>query len=196
MRHPVLDRMAMRWCWVGWLAVSSACSDAPPQRQAFVPPASAAPIAWDTVSAVIDTTAAPLDTALGRCDVALQAPSAEQQDVIDALKAAYGLEGALFQRGSSDTISREAVYAHYRQGFSERLAQQLTDYSWQAESHMLRATDRALAIPDSVGVLELTEDHALVAWIAPTTFRTQWGVPRCVVDQLVREGGRWIVQAR
>jgi hypothetical protein len=137
-----------------------------------------------------------LDTVLGRCSVALQAPPAEQQDVIDALKAAYGLEAALLQRGSSDTIAREAVYAHYRQGFGERLAQQLTNYSWQAESHMLRATDRALTIPDSVGVLELKEDRARVAWIPPTTFRAQWGAPRCVVDQLVRDGGRWIIQAQ
>ena len=196
MRHQVVDHMAMRWCWLGWLCVSSACSDARPQKEASLPPPPATPIARDTVSSAIDTTDAPLDTTLGRCGVVLQAPSAEQRVVIEALKAAYGLEGALFQRGASDTISREEVYAHYRQGFSGELAQQLTDYSWQPESRMLRATERALTIPDSVGVLELSQNHARLAWIPPTTFRRQWGAPRCLVDPLVREEGRWIVQTR
>jgi hypothetical protein len=116
--------------------------------------------------------------------------------VIDALKAAYGLEGALVQRAGVDTISREEVYAHYRQGFSAELAQRLTDYSWEPESHMLRATDRALTVPESVGVLEVKSDHPLIAWISPTMFRMQWGVPRCLVDPLVREDARWVVEAR
>jgi hypothetical protein len=186
--------MATRWYWLGCVALSAGCSEAPPQRQASLPPPSVAPIAWDTASPVIDTNAASLDTALGQCSVALQAPSGEQQEVIGALKAAYGLEDALFQRGTLDSITREEVYHHYRQGFEERLAQQLADYSWEAEH--LRPAERALTIPDSVGVLELKEDQAVVAWIPPTAFRAQWGGPRCVVDRLVREGGRWIVQAR
>jgi hypothetical protein len=188
--------MTVRSCLLAWLAVASACSDAPPQKQASQPPAAGSPTVSDTVSSGIDTEATRIDTALGRCSVALRPASADQQDVIDALKAAYGLEGALFQRASLDTISREEVYAHYRRGFSADLAQRLTDYSWQPESHMLRATDRALTTPESVGVLEAKSDYALVAWIPPSTFRRQWSVPRCLVDPLVREDGRWIVHAR
>ena len=116
--------------------------------------------------------------------------------MIDALKRAFGLEAALFEqhRATFDSVSREEVYAHYRTGFSEQLAQQLTDYSWQAGG--LRAADRALAVPDSVGVLELKAAQAQVAWITPSDFRIQWSVPRCEVDRTVREDGRWIVQAR
>ena len=192
----LLTRTKLRSCWTVWLAVASACSDARPQKQAFQLPPGSTPTIRDTVASATESTAAPMDTGLGRCGVALQAPSADQQEVIDAVRTAYGLEGVLFQRAGSDTISREQVYAHYRQGFSVELAQQLADYSWQPESHMLRATDRALTVPDSVGVLELKQDRALVAWIPPTTFRQQWGAPRCLVDRLVREDGRWIVEAR
>jgi len=192
----LLTRTKLRSCWTVWLAVASACSDARPQKQAFQLPPGSTPTIRDTVASATESTAAPIDTALGRCGVALQAPSADQQEVIDGLRTAYGLEGVLFQRAGSDTISREQVYAHYRQGFSVELAQQLADYSWQPESRMLRATDRALTVPDSVGVLELKQDRALVAWIPPTTFRQQWGAPRCLVDRLVREDGRWIVEAR
>ena len=186
----------MRWFWLGWLVVSSACSESPPQKQASAAPPAVTPIARDTVSPTIDTTAAAPDTAFGRCGVVLQAPSAEQRPVIEALKAAYGLEGTLFQHDALDTISRAEVYAHYRQGFSEQLAEQLTEYSWEPVGHVLRATDRALTVPESVGVLKLTQDHALVAWIPPTNFRRQWRTPRCEVDSMVREDGRWIVQGR
>jgi len=146
---------------------------------------------------MIDTSPAPSDTTLGKCAVALQAPSKQQEDVTKALRAAYGLEGSLIDRlGAFDTITREDVYAHYRQGFGDQLASELTDYSWQPEEKRVRATDRALTVPDSVGVLELESDRALVAWIPPTSFRRQWGAPRCLIDRLVREEGRWIIQGR
>ena len=144
-----------------------------------------------------DTTLASLDTTLGRCAVALPGHSQQQQELIDALKASYGLEGTLIDSlGPVDKISKDDVYAHYRRGFGDQLALELTEYSWQPETQQVRATDRALAVPDSVGVLELKSDRALVAWIPPTTFRRQWGAPRCLVDRLVREDGRWIVQGR
>ena len=190
----VLEHMAMRGWWLGLLAVAPACSKAPPPHRQASRPSFAVPIVADTVSAAIEDTAPLVDTVLGRCAVALEPPSAEHQEVVDALKTAYGLEDVLFQHGILDTISREEVYAHYRRGFGEDLAQALTDYSW--ESDRIRATERAMTVPDSVGVLDLKQDRALVAWIPPTAFRTQWGAPRCLVDRLVRENGRWIVQAR
>jgi hypothetical protein len=196
MRDSLLRSLVMRRAWLGALAVSSACSDGARQEHAPVHLPALRSNVTDTTLPAIDTAhaaaAVPGDTALGRCSVALQVPSGEQREVIDALKAAYGLEGTLLQQYAvAGTISRAEVYAHYRQGFSEALAQQLTDYSWP-----LRETERALTIPDSVGVLELTPDHALVSWIPPTAFRIQWGAGRCIVDRLVREDSRWIVQGR
>ncbi len=183
-------------CWMAVLA--TACSEAPPPKPPpSAPPAAAAPLQRDTSPSMIDTSPAPLDTALGKCVVALQAPSQQQKEVIEALRAAYGLEGSLIDRlGTLDTITREDVYAHYRQGFGDQLARELTDYSWQPQMKRVRATDRALTVPDSVGVLELESDRALVAWIPPTPFRRQWGAPRCLIDRLVREEGRWIIQGR
>lgn len=185
-------------CRIGLLFILSACSDAPHPNPPAVPqPPLVASQPVESLSPAIDTTPAPLDTTLGRCTVALEAHSPKQQEVIEALRASYGLEGDLIKRvGPSGTISKDEVYAHYRQGFGDQLARELTEYSWQAEIQEVRATDRALAVPDSVGVLELKSDRALVAWIPPTAFRRQWGAPRCMIDRLVREDGRWIIQGR
>jgi hypothetical protein len=108
----------------------------------------------DIPTTAIDTTPAPLDTTLGRCGVALRPPSESQREVIAALRAAYGLEGTLETHTPLDTISREEVLAHYRTGFSEEMAQELTNYSWLPESHQLRSTDPALAVPDRGGRVE------------------------------------------
>ncbi len=171
-----------------------ACSERPPQRPPAAPPAAMTPA--DSVGSSIDTSSSPLDTAVGRCGVAFQMPTDQQKEVIDALRAAYGLEAVLMNRSTFDTISREEVYAHYRKGFGEQLATQLTDYSWHPQTHNIRATDPALTVPDTVGVLELSQDRASVAWIPSTDFRRQWNAPRCFVDRLERENGQWIVQAR
>ena len=127
--------------------------------------------------------------------------ASRQQDsfsakVIAALRTAYGLEGTLETHTPFDTISREEVLAHYRTGFGEEMAQELTNYSWLPASRQLRSTDPALAVPDSVGVVELKGDRAVVAWIAPTSFRRQWNAPRCLVDRMVLVDGRWIIQGR
>src|SRR5437588_10381305 len=107
----------MRSCWTVWLAVASACSDARPQKQASLLPPGSTPTIGDTVASTTESTAAPIDTALGRCGVALQAPSADQQQVIDGLRTAYGLEAVSFQRAGLDPISRDRANAHYRRAF-------------------------------------------------------------------------------
>jgi hypothetical protein len=135
------------------------------------------------------------DTAIGDCTVALHPPRERERLVIDALRLAYGLEQALYQRADSVT-SWDQVYAHYRRGFSEPLARRLADYSWEAESGTLRATDAAMAVPDSVGVLQLERKEALVAWIPRNDFRQRWELPRCIVDRLERQDDHWVVVER
>src|SRR6267378_569243 len=184
-----------RTCCVAALVVGSACSEAPPPKSANVPPAAAAPSPSDTPAPLIDTVPTQIDTVLGRCGVVLRPPSEEEREVIDALRTAYGLERSLNTRTILDTISRVEVLAHYRTGFGEVMAEELTNYSLVG-GNRLRGTDPALAVPDSVGVLELKRDRARVAWIAPTSFRQQWNAPRCFVDRMVRKDGSWIIEGR
>src|SRR5437588_10533836 len=106
----------MRSCWTVWLAVASACSDARPQKQASLLPPGSTPTIGDTVVSTTESTAAPTDTARGRCGVALQAPSADQQEVIDVLRTPYEHESTITQRARHDTIRREQAYAQYTQG--------------------------------------------------------------------------------
>ena len=192
MRHTIL----VPSCWIAGLLIAFACSEPPRPKAPAAPPAAAMEAQPDTPTTAIDTTLAPIDTTLGRCGAALRPPSEGQREVITALRTAYGLEGTLETHTPFDTISREEVLAHYRTGFGEEMAQELTNYSWLPESRQLRSTDPALAVPDSVGVVELKGDRALVAWIAPTSFRRQWNAPRCLVDRMALVDGRWIIQGR
>jgi hypothetical protein len=192
MRHPIV----VPSCCGAAILTALACSEPPRARAPAVPPAAAVEVQPETPTSAIDTAPAPLDTTLGRCGVALRPPSEGQREVIAALRTAYGLEGTLEAHPPLDTISHEEVLAHYRTGFGEDMAQELTNYSWLPANHQLRSTDPALAVPDSVGVVELKGDRALVAWIAPTAFRHQWNAPRCLVDRLVFVDGRWIIQGR
>jgi len=191
MRHTIVAPS----CCVAAILIALACSE-PPRPKAPAAPPAAMEVQPDAPTTAIDTTPAPLDTTLGRCGAALRPPSEGQREVIAALRAAYGLEGTLETHTPFDTISREEVLAHYRTGFGEEMAQELTNYSWWPASRQLRSTDPALAVPDSVGVVELKGDRAVVAWIAPTSFRRQWNAPRCLVDRMVLMDGRWIIQGR
>jgi hypothetical protein len=176
-----------------------ACSDSQRRQQTPEQPPAAGTTITDTAPLAVDTTPGAMDgppgspaadTALGRCAVALEPPSSDEREVITALRAAYGLEADVFHQARARTLTREEVYAHYRQGFGETLAERLTQYSWDDTTDEM---ENALTIPDSVGVLSLANRQALLAWIPSTRFREQWGVGRCVVDRMVRENGRWIV---
>ena len=135
------------------------------------------------------------DTAIGACVVALQSPSEHDRAIIEALRHAYGLERELYQRVDSIT-TWDQVYEHYRRGFGEQLAQQFADYSWEAPTGRLRATHMATVVPDSVGVIELKQSEALVAWISPSDFRLQWELPRCILDRLERQDEHWVIVQR
>ena len=191
MRHTIVAPS----CCVAAILIALACSE-PPRPKAPAAPPAAIEVQPDAPTTAIDTTPAPLDTTLGRCGAALRPPSEGQREVIADLRAAYGLERTLETHTPFDTISREEVLAHYRTGFGEEMAQELTNYSWLPASRQLRSTDPALAVPDSVEVVELKGDRAVVAWIAPTSFRRQWNAPRCLVDRMVLMDGRWIIQGR
>jgi hypothetical protein len=142
----------------------------------------------------VDTPVA-TDTAIGACAVVLQIPSERHREIIEALRYAYSLERELYERGDSVT-TWDQVYEHYRRGFAEQLARQFADYSWEAPAARLRATHMATVVPDSVGVIELRQREALVAWIAPSEFRLQWELPRCILDRLERHDERWIIVQR
>lgn len=116
-----------------------------------------------------------------------------KKEIINAVIFAYSLENSLF----SDIIkisSRNDVYEHYRQGFSEEIANNLTDYSWSTRTNELIATEKATDIPKQVQVLKIKRDTAVVYYLIPEGIKTLWNVDeKYAIDYLKKENGRWII---
>lgn len=89
------------------------------------------------------------------------------KEIISAIKFAYGLEEELWEQ--QDKIhTREDVFKIFRQGFSEELSNEITNYLWMLESTdtgesfgMLRAGDPILILPDSIEVKSKSSDTAI-----------------------------------
>lgn len=114
----------------------------------------------------------------------------EKQEVRKAVKFAFGLEQQLWTH-KSDFKSREQVYQHYRQGFSPGLSESLTSYSWS--NGELRATEKTMEPPDTVHVLSISGDQATVFYKIPPDLRNIWQLKKYSIDNLQREGKRWII---
>ena len=116
-------------------------------------------------------------------------------EIISAVRFANGLEHRLYDSTRSFR-SRDAVLAHYRQGFAENLAQRLTDYSWSRDSSVLRCCrDAALMVPDSVVVVSKNDTTAVVVYPTPPFLRERWGFEPYSSDELRRCDGRWVITA-
>jgi hypothetical protein len=89
------------------------------------------------------------------------------KEIISAIKFAYGLEEELWEQ--QDKIhARKDVFKIFRQGFSEELSNEITNYLWMVESTdtgesfgMLRAGDPILILPDSIEVKSKSSDTAI-----------------------------------
>jgi hypothetical protein len=89
------------------------------------------------------------------------------KEIISAIEFAYGLEEELWRQ--QDKIhTREDVFKIFRQGFSEELANEITNYLWMLESAdtgesfgMLRAGDPILILPDSIEVKSKSSNTAI-----------------------------------
>lgn len=129
-------------------------------------------------------------TASGQAAVAeaSRPAAAPVQAVVDAVRFAFGLEAAYWQH--PDVFrSRDAVYDHFRQGFSPDLAAAMA-------AHVLGGDgDLATWVPEQVQVVELEASHALVWFPTPAAFGASglWNLADYMHVRLRREGARWVV---
>ncbi|WP_153724147.1 hypothetical protein [Heliorestis convoluta] len=89
--------------------------------------------------------------------------------------------------------SQEEVYQFYRQGFSDTLALNLTDYSW-SDSMGLISTEPSMFLPDSdVHILEVDLDHNIASvWhLTSSSEQHVWGTSDYTVATLHYEKGQW-----
>lgn len=123
---------------------------------------------------------------------AVSAPTrdaAVERVIIDAVRLAYGLEQAYWD-APERWPTWEQLNAHYRAGFSNELAQAMTDYSRAGSS------DPATWVPDEVRVADINGNSALVWFTTPPEFGrdSPWGLEAYMVLRLRREdSGRWVV---
>ena len=119
---------------------------------------------------------------------------AAHEDVIAAVREAYGLQNTYWDSlgGHGEPgrrASREAILAHYRQGFGDSLAVEYTKYALEG------APEKIMDIPDSVTVIRVNGDEADVAYPTPLPLKEIWGRADYTIDRLRRIGSRWKIVA-
>lgn len=113
-------------------------------------------------------------------------------DIISAVQYAHGLEQYIWSH-RDEFRDREAVFRHYRTGFSEELAVNLTSYTWPEGHREMRPGDITLLPPETVYVVEVSEDYARAYFPTPDTMKELWGQEDFTVIDLQKEGDRWVV---
>lgn len=114
----------------------------------------------------------------------------DQAEVKSAVKTAFGLEQQLWDH-KANFRTRKQVYNHYRQGFSDELAESLTSYTWSEGE--LRATEKTMEIPDTVHIISISKEKATVYYKTPEDLRTIWQLKSYTINYLRREENRWII---
>jgi hypothetical protein len=110
------------------------------------------------------------------------------QAVIEAVRFAFGLEAAFWEDPGAFR-TRDAVYAHFRQGFSPDLAAAMT-------AHVLAGDgDLATWVPEQVHVVDLEATQALVWFLTPAAYGRHglWDLADYMHVHLRREGQGWVV---
>ena len=112
-------------------------------------------------------------------------------DLKSFVKYANNLEQDIFDN-EENFDSREAVYEHFRQGFSVDLATDITAYLWEAGS--LNASEIILAQPEGeIYFTKLKADEAEVFYETPETLRDAWDLKRYKIDKLRKEDNGWVI---
>jgi hypothetical protein len=115
-----------------------------------------------------------------------------EAEIAAAVKYACGLETELFAN-SARIKSHDDVYRHYRRGFGEKMAHRLADYSWLEEAQTLRPGDITMEPPDTVVVIEMSADEAVVAYHTPLSLQEIWDREPYSIDRLRREDDHWVI---
>jgi hypothetical protein len=120
------------------------------------------------------------------------------RQIISAIEFAFGLEETLWKK-EGEIKSRQDVLKVFRQGFSEKMAEEITDYEWMGETGdngegagLLRAADPILYLPDYIEVKSKTNEKAvaLLRYNANTEGPVTWDAYTMTVT-LKNENGVW-----
>jgi hypothetical protein len=145
--------------------------------------------AWGGALALGETALALLLAAL----LAVAAPPTDAgADPAEAVRAAVimanGLERSYWEDPSAFS-GWDAVYAHFRRGYSAEIAERMTEFTLDNDG------DMATWVPDEVQVVEVGERSALAYFDTPPEFGPNglWGFAAYMVVRLTREDGRWVI---
>jgi len=122
------------------------------------------------------------------------ARAVENAEIVAAVKYAHGLEAELF-RSPESFPGRDAVQRHFRQGFSEDLAQRLAEHVWIGGDIGLRPGEPVMAAPDKVTVTAVEGGRATAVFQTPPWMMETWGFGPYTIVSLARENDRWVISA-
>ena len=133
---------------------------------------------------------------LGEASPRVQAERAKlTNDVIQAVISAHSLEASLFAK-QPPAGSRDEVLGHFRQGFSEEIAQRLTEAMWDADQWVLKPGQANLfPIRGPIEFLELRKKRATVFYHASKEELERWQSMRWQINELIKTNDQWIIRA-
>lgn len=115
------------------------------------------------------------------------------EDIVGDYIIALEKEKELF-KNRDNWQTKEQVYEFYRQGFTEKIARGLADYSWNEKLETLAPGDTSLFLPeDEVYVLKRNRHSAQLWHKTPEDRVVIWNSNKYTVVTLVLENGVWII---
>ena len=94
----------------------------------------------------------------------------DREAIVAATRFAYALEDSADARRAA-LRTRDDLLALFAQGFEPPIAARLTDRLWDPQRREVLGTEQSLASPESVVVLVMHDDSAVVAFTTPTNAR-------------------------
>jgi hypothetical protein len=136
---------------------------------------------------------APLDMAASG-DVEESLALSIKKDIIEAVVFAASLDERLWEK-EGQFNSKQEVFEHYKQGFTDNLAEMFTEYWWWDMKGKLLPGDPLLAPPEEVVVGKFSDDKAEAYYKTPEVLRDPdtWGLEPFIYVELERQEDRWIV---
>ena len=115
-----------------------------------------------------------------------------EESVVKAVIFACGLERQLYEM-NENINTKDQVYQHYLQGYSEDIAFRYANHSWT--EYGLKLGDYAAFPPDVVFVQSVSDERAVAYFETPIVLQDEesWKALKYTIVELVRKENKWVI---